>query len=223
LKGPGGYAFAEIPSFYGDVRESESGKVRSALEEIDWIVERYPCRTGAYYRRGRAYHSWGELERAIDDYTRAIKLCSTFGEAYYCRGEAYDDKGNRSQAIADCKRATELKPGHKFERTKANIKNLQLRESDLHAPFGESMPVEYLEGQIHVTLEEARQRVHEAMLTVDPNYERVSDRIGYTSAVVWQHRGEYHVRLKNAGALLSRYVEAIQTALGESCGVIDED
>lgn len=63
-----------------------------------------------YYNRGIAYSEKGEVERAIEDYTKAIELNPKFAEAYYQRGIAYRIKGDYKLAIADYTKAIDLKP-----------------------------------------------------------------------------------------------------------------
>ena len=46
---------------------------------------------GAYFKRGVAYHSLKQYDRAIDDYSQAIRLDPNYAFAYNNRGNAYDD------------------------------------------------------------------------------------------------------------------------------------
>ena len=43
----------------------------------------------------------GQFERAIEDYTEAIRLNPEYAKAYYNRGQAYKDQGKKAEAIAD--------------------------------------------------------------------------------------------------------------------------
>ena len=49
----------------------------------------------------------GDLDRAIGDFTKAIKLKPGFACAYACRGLAYNDKDDYDRAIGDYDRAIE--------------------------------------------------------------------------------------------------------------------
>ena len=54
-----------------------------------------------YYNRGLAHSKKGEVELAIEDYTKAIELNPTFAEAYYYRGGAFLRLGEREKAKSD--------------------------------------------------------------------------------------------------------------------------
>ena len=63
-----------------------------------------------YNERGNRYSRTGVYGRAIQDYTSAIELDSTFAEAYFNRGGSYYEIGRYEEAIADLTRAIELDP-----------------------------------------------------------------------------------------------------------------
>ena len=52
----------------------------------------------------------GDCEKAIADYTEAIRLDPKDAKAYYNRGVAYGEKGERDKAIADFTEAIRLNP-----------------------------------------------------------------------------------------------------------------
>lgn len=66
----------------------------------------------AYNNRGVAFRSNGELDRAIEDYDRAIRLMPDYYVAINNRGVAWIAKGEFDRAIADFDRAIQLKPDH---------------------------------------------------------------------------------------------------------------
>lgn len=63
-----------------------------------------------YYTRGIAFSEKGKVDRAIEDYTKAIELNPKFAEAYYQRGRAYAKNGELDKAIADYTIAIERNP-----------------------------------------------------------------------------------------------------------------
>jgi len=67
----------------------------------------------AYYNRGIAYSKKGDsvaLDRAIADYTQAIKLDPKFVQAYAIRGYTFSQQGRYDRAIADYTQAIKLDP-----------------------------------------------------------------------------------------------------------------
>ena len=54
-----------------------------------------------YYNRGLAYSRNGELDKAIENYTKAIELKPDYAEAYYNRGGAFLRLGEREKAKSD--------------------------------------------------------------------------------------------------------------------------
>jgi tetratricopeptide (TPR) repeat protein len=52
----------------------------------------------------------GNYDRAISDYTEAIRLKPNYAKAYYNRGNAYREKGDYDRAISDYNEAIRLNP-----------------------------------------------------------------------------------------------------------------
>jgi len=71
----------------------------------------YGCKKSEdYYNRGIARFKKGENDRALSDFTKAIKMNPRFGMAYYYRGMAYHRKKEYNQVISDYTRAIEIDP-----------------------------------------------------------------------------------------------------------------
>ena len=64
----------------------------------------------AYYSRGGAFSNKGDRDRAIADYTMAIKANPQYADAYAGRGIVYQAKGDRDRALADYTKAIEINP-----------------------------------------------------------------------------------------------------------------
>jgi tetratricopeptide (TPR) repeat protein len=71
--------------------------------------------------RGVAYRLKGEIERAIHDYSQAIRLNPKSAAAYNNRGVAYDKKGDGERAIADYDQAIRLEPLHEAYFNRGNV------------------------------------------------------------------------------------------------------
>jgi len=67
-------------------------------------------RAAAYYIRGNAHLDKGKYDKAIADFTQAIRLKPDFAFAYNNRGIAHSDQGDHAKAIADLTEAIRLKP-----------------------------------------------------------------------------------------------------------------
>ena len=67
-----------------------------------------PNDADAYINRGRAYHQLSQYDKAIADYTEAIRIDPDYADAYYNRGRAHRELGNLVKAKADFARAKEL-------------------------------------------------------------------------------------------------------------------
>jgi tetratricopeptide (TPR) repeat protein len=53
----------------------------------------------------------GEDEKAIADFTGAMRVNPQYAKAYYHRGQSYTAQGQYEKAIADCTEAIRLEPG----------------------------------------------------------------------------------------------------------------
>ena len=63
-----------------------------------------------FYNRGNAWHAKGDNDRAIADYTEAIRLDPREARAFNNRAVAWQAKGEYDRAIADCNEAIRLDP-----------------------------------------------------------------------------------------------------------------
>jgi len=78
-----------------------------------WAAERadqnYQQPLEGLYETAMRLHREGQLEEALDAYTKVIRADEEFAEAYYGRACVYYSLGNCDQAINDCNRAIELR------------------------------------------------------------------------------------------------------------------
>src|SRR5580700_6796925 len=67
-----------------------------------------------FNNRGIAYRAKGDLDRAIADYTEAIRLDPNYDVAYQNRGRSYFAKRDYDHAIADYDQALRINPRYRF-------------------------------------------------------------------------------------------------------------
>lgn len=67
-------------------------------------------RAVAYYNRGQAYATKKDYDRAIADFSDAIRLDPKDAGFYSNRGTAYERKGDNDRAITDFRRALAIDP-----------------------------------------------------------------------------------------------------------------
>ncbi len=65
-----------------------------------------------YNNRGVAWQYRGDLDRAIEDYNKALEIFPDYFQAHNNRGVALVKKGEYKQAMVDFNRALELSPGY---------------------------------------------------------------------------------------------------------------
>jgi tetratricopeptide (TPR) repeat protein len=65
---------------------------------------------GAYTNRGNAYRDSGELDRAVQDYNKAITMAPKLSSAYLGRGGVFVAKGQLDFALLDFDKVTKLEP-----------------------------------------------------------------------------------------------------------------
>jgi tetratricopeptide (TPR) repeat protein len=105
-------AFAASQSDYDDCMQNadQDRRIAGCTRVIDDVGESNRNRRIAYDNRGTAWHAKGDNDRAIADYSEAIKLNPKDAVAYDNRGTAWRDKGDRNRAIADYNVAVKLDP-----------------------------------------------------------------------------------------------------------------
>jgi tetratricopeptide (TPR) repeat protein len=84
-------------------------KGKLAIADYTKVIELKPDGE-SYYVRGNAYLEIGEYAKAIDDFTRSIKLDPAYYWSYKQRAKAYRNLGKFKLAQADERRAAETTP-----------------------------------------------------------------------------------------------------------------
>ena len=84
-----------------------------ALPFMNGFLEKKPDDAKAYYDRAWIYGALGDVEKAIQDYSRAIELNSSFILAYYNRGRGYAFLKQYAKSLADFNLAIDLNPDYR--------------------------------------------------------------------------------------------------------------
>lgn len=82
----------------------------------------------AHFNRGVVYGEKGEVDRAIEDYTRALEFNDNFADAYHNRGYAYYQKSEFDHAIEDYNQAIQLKKDNVLYYKNRSMSLLHLKE-----------------------------------------------------------------------------------------------
>jgi len=94
---------------------SEQGKFEEAVNNYNRMISqqfKYVKYEIVYNNRGNAYSKLGNRERAIEDYSEAIRLQPDYAEAYYNRGTVYIESGQYQKAVRDYTEAIRIKPDY---------------------------------------------------------------------------------------------------------------
>ena len=99
-----------------------------------------PKDAAGYNRRGIAWSEKRDYDRAIADYTEALRLNPKYHFAYYNRGIAWRNKGDADRAIADYSEALRLHPAYADAYNNRGIAWASKRDYDRAiADYGEAL------------------------------------------------------------------------------------
>ena len=130
----------EEPIFGSEIFEKENalaeglnlyyqGKFQESIDFYTEYLKKYPDNEAAYNRRGNVYFlQLQEYDLAIADYSRAIKINSTYWKPYYNRGNVFVTLGNYEEAISDYNKAIALNPNFESAYNSRGICYLMLGE-----------------------------------------------------------------------------------------------
>jgi tetratricopeptide (TPR) repeat protein len=74
-----------------------------------------------FFANGGSALKHGNYDLAIDYFSRAIQINSTYAKAFYARGFAYKEKGEYDKAILDFSTALQIDPNEEMFLIRANI------------------------------------------------------------------------------------------------------
>ncbi len=92
----------------------DAGKLEAALQNFNDAIDFDGKEPTFFVNRGIVFSKMnGQLNRAVQDYTTAIRLKDNYALAYLCRGEAYEKASLISDAHKDYETAIRLDPDYK--------------------------------------------------------------------------------------------------------------
>jgi len=108
------------------------GHVAKAISDLDKALEREtentPFRSALFEMRGVAWRQLGDLDKAEDDFARAIKISPRNSAAFCERGRLRNMNGDFANAITDFDESIRLKPEHPILYASRAYANLNLHE-----------------------------------------------------------------------------------------------
>lgn len=83
---------------------------KNSITLLTAVIDKEPELPFAYNNRGNAYRSKGQLEKAMQDFDRAVSLDPSYYRAYNNRGAVYSEMGRLDKAMEDIDRSLALNP-----------------------------------------------------------------------------------------------------------------
>jgi len=103
-----GFDSSQLHVMHG-VMQLSNGEYEAAIDEFNAAIDLYSKNEDAYAFRGTSYSNLGKWDKAISDFTEAIKLTPKV-YSYMRRGFAYFMAENYVKAREDLKKARNLEP-----------------------------------------------------------------------------------------------------------------
>lgn len=121
-------------SYAAEIQTSEQAE--AALSRLNPLIAKNPKSAAHYVERGDVYYAMNDMSRAIDDYSRAIRLDSTRDRAFFGRGMALGRTGRIDEGLADLTVYIKRHPDSSVAYTKRGVRNIwkgdvQAAERDL--------------------------------------------------------------------------------------------
>ena len=97
---------------YDDVPTNASAGSSTNIASLTAVIDANPNDASAYSTRGIAYGQAGKLDKAVEDFNRALQLNPQSYQTYANRGLVYRRMGQNDQAVSDYTRAINIKPDY---------------------------------------------------------------------------------------------------------------
>lgn len=83
------------------------GESKAALKNIFYRTPEY-----AWFNMGWSYYNLGEMEKAVESYSNAVKAKQSYAQAWYSMGLAYEKMNRTRDAVASYEKAIAAFPGY---------------------------------------------------------------------------------------------------------------
>ncbi len=88
--------------------QSQYDELASKITKLTLTQTNVSSSAKLYYQKAIDYEQMGEKLKAIEEYTKAIKIDSEYAEAYSSRGILYTELGSKKAAVEDLRSAAKL-------------------------------------------------------------------------------------------------------------------
>ena len=175
------------------------GDPAGAVEACTAALDAVPTSARAHHQRALAHHDRRELERAVADYTEAIRLDPRDAVAHHNRGSAYYDRQDFDRALADFDQALRLDPRYVAARNNRGLTHLRKGDHDRAlADFTEAIRLDpglasafYNRSGVHLARGEHRQAIADCTeaIRLDPKNAAAHSNRGLARHKSGDHRG----------------------------------
>ena len=109
-----GLYYASLPGIYLKRASSGAQSADESISALTYVIERQPGNAEAYMLRGKAFDQKGQLDAALQDFSRYIELRMTDPNGYLLRGNILERKCACNSAIDDYTRVLILQPQNSY-------------------------------------------------------------------------------------------------------------
>lgn len=178
----------------------KQGNYKAAVKALTQALEKDPANFGALLNRGVAYENLNELDKSLQDYSRAVKLVPNFGRAYHYRGHIHSKMQKYERAIED------------YNQALSHLKDVQIDAQGVVISTDEST-VCYDRGNAHVMLQQYPQAIE--------SYDRaITINAGFATA--YNNRGVAYSEMQNPEAACRDRSKACELNYAPACTWVRE-
>lgn len=162
--------------------------------------------------RGRQHHIYGQFDQALDEYTQAIDLDTSYALAHFYRGLIHASNSEWEDALADMQRVTLLEPNQAHAHHVAGLMYMR-QEEYVEAVAAFSEAIDLLPDQVDFYADRAAAffsigEVESALADLDTTLRYNAD-----APQILFMRGAVHRALNNRGAAIADFERALELGL----------